>query len=138
MDGGVSLRLATLADVEPLLELLGAGARFAQSRGIDMWPHRFSDELLAGDIERHQLYVGHLAGALVATLTHTFTDPPVWGEDDGRASYVHRLAVSPDQRGRGLGLELLAWAGQTGLRRGRPLLRLDTLQENARLRAWYE
>lgn len=48
MDGGVSLRLATLADVEPLLELLGAGARFAQSRGIDMWPDRFSDELLAG------------------------------------------------------------------------------------------
>jgi len=138
MARGLSLRLAALADVEPLLELLGAGARFAQSRGIDMWPDRFSTELLVGSVERDELYVGHLAGSLVATLTHTYADPPVWGKDDGRASYVHRLAVGPDQRGRGLGRELLSWAGQTGLRRGRPLLRLDTLHENTRLRAWYE
>jgi protein-tyrosine phosphatase len=138
MDGGLSLRPANMGDIDALLELLTAGARYAQSHGVDMWPDRFSTDLLLGDIERRELYVGHLAGALVATLTHTFADLPVWGEDDGRATYVHRLAVSPDQRGRGLGDQVLAWAGEVGLRRGRPLLRLDTLQENARLRAWYE
>jgi len=138
MESGLSLRLASPSDVDPLLDLLGTGARYARSHGIDMWPDRFSSELLLGDIERRELYVGHLAGVLVATLTHTFADPAVWGDDDGRASYVHRLAVSPDQRGKGLGDELLTWAGRTGLARGRPLLRLDTLHENARLRAWYE
>jgi ribosomal protein S18 acetylase RimI-like enzyme len=138
MESGLSLRLAHPGDVDPLLDLLGAGARYARSHGIDMWPDRFSSELLLGDIGRRELYVGHLGGVLVATLTHTFADPTVWGDDDGRASYVHRLAVSPDQRGKGLGDELLAWAGKKGLARGRPLLRLDTLHENARLRAWYE
>jgi len=132
------MRLANPTDVDPLLELLAAGALYAQSQGIDMWPDRFSAELLTGSAERHELYVGHLGGALVATLTHTLSDPPVWGEDDGRASYVHRLAVSPERRGQGLGHQLLTWAGDAGLRRGRPLLRLDTLHENARLRAWYE
>jgi ribosomal protein S18 acetylase RimI-like enzyme len=138
MESGLSLRLANPGDLDPLLDLLSAGARYAQSHGIDMWPDRFSSDLLLGDIERAELYVGHLDGVLVATLTHTFADPPVWGADDGRASYVHRLAVSPDRRGGGLGHELLAWAGWTGVARGRPLLRLDTLHENTRLRAWYE
>jgi ribosomal protein S18 acetylase RimI-like enzyme len=132
------LRLAAEADVAPLLELLGAGARYAQSHGVDMWPERFADELLAADIERGELYVAHDSGVLVATFTHTYADPPVWGDDDRRASYVHRLAVSPERRGTGLGVELLARVGQIGLRRGRGLLRLDTLSENARLRAWYE
>ena len=138
MDGGLSVRLANEHDIDPLLELLGAGARYAQFHGIDMWPERFSDELLLGDIARDELYVGHGGGVLVATLTHTYADPPVWGEDDGRASYVHRLAVSPDRRGTGLGGWLLTWAGEAGRRRDRSLLRLDTLHENARLRAWYE
>jgi protein-tyrosine phosphatase len=138
MDGAPSVRLATEDDIEPLLELLAAGARYALSHGVDMWPERFDTALLLGDIARGELYVAHDGDRLVATLTHTFADPPVWGEDDGRASYVHRLAVGPDRRGSGLGHRLLAWAGETGRRRGRELLRLDTLQENARLRAWYE
>src|ERR1700722_10242401 len=138
MERGLSLRLANPSDVDQLLDLLGTGARYARSHGIDMWPDRFSSDLLLGDIERDELYVGHLDGLLVATLTHTFADRTVWGADDGWASYVDRLAVSPDRRGRGLGDRLVAWAGETGLERGRPLLRLDTLHETARLRAWYE
>ena len=138
MDGALSIRLADEDDIEPLLELLAAGARYAVSHGIDMWPERFETALLLGDIARGELYVAHDADLLVATFTHTFADPPVWGDDDGRASYIHRLAVGPDRRGSGLGHELLAWAGETGRRGGRELLRLDTLQENARLRAWYE
>jgi protein-tyrosine phosphatase len=138
MDGALSIRLATEGDIEPLLELLAAGARYAQSHGVDMWPERFETALLQGDIGRGELYIAHEGDLLVATFTHTFSDPPVWGEDDGRASYIHRLAVGPDRRGSGLGHRLLAWAGETGRGRGRELLRLDTLQENARLRAWYE
>jgi ribosomal protein S18 acetylase RimI-like enzyme len=138
VDGDLSLRPATAADVAAVLELLTAGARYAQSHGIDMWPDRFADEVLLGDIERGELYVALLGDAVVATLTHTFVDLAVWGPDDGRASYVHRLAVSAECRGSGLGPQLLAWAGETGRERGRSLLRLDTLHENARLRAWYE
>jgi protein-tyrosine phosphatase len=138
MDGALSIRLAVEDDIEPLLELLAYGARYALSHGVDMWPERFETVLLQGDIARGELYVAHEGDLLVATLTHTFADPPVWGEDDGRASYIHRLAVGPDRRGSGLGHQLLAWAGETGRRRCRELLRLDTLQENARLRAWYE
>jgi ribosomal protein S18 acetylase RimI-like enzyme len=134
----LSLRRATEADVAAVLGLLTAGARYAQSHGVDMWPDRFADEVLHGDIERGELYVGLVDDAVVATLTYTFVDVAVWGPDDGRASYVHRLAVSAERRGSGLGAQLLAWAGETGLDRGRALLRLDTLHENARLRAWYE
>ena len=138
MDGALSIRPATEGDIELLLELLAAGARHALAHGIDMWPERFETALLQGDIGRGELYVARDGDLLVATFTHTFADPPVWGEDDGRASYIHRLAVAPDRRGSGLGHRLLAWAGETGRRRGRELLRLDTLHENARLRAWYE
>jgi protein-tyrosine phosphatase len=137
-ESGLRVRLATRSDVDPLLDLLAGGARYALANGVDMWPERFADELLTGDIERAALHVVHVDDVLVATFTHTFSDPPVWEVDDGRASYVHRLAVNDAWRGRGFGNQLLGRAGETGRACGRELLRLDTLHENARLRAWYE
>ena len=62
-------------------------------------------------------------GALDATLQLQDADPDIWGADDGRALYLHRLTVARRCSGSGLGGRLLEWAlGESGAR-GRARLR---------------
>ena len=79
-----------------------------------------------------QMLTGH------ATLTLTWADPHVWGEQPDDAGYVHGLAIRRDAAGQGLGAVMLAWAGRAVAAAGRPHLRLDCMAANAGLRAYYE
>ena len=56
---------------------------------------------------------------------------------DGRAGYLHGLAVRRDRAGQGLGEELISWCmGEVG-RRGRESLRLDCMGQNPGLCKYY-
>ena len=77
-------------------------------------------------------------GVIVGTLTLTWADPHVWGEQPDDAGYVHGLAIRRDAAGQGIGAAMLAWAGRAVAAAGRPYLRLDCMATNARLRAYYE
>jgi GNAT superfamily N-acetyltransferase len=80
------------------------------------------------------VWLAERAGEPVGTLTLQWRDP-LW-PDDGRAGYVHRLAV---RRGAaGLGRELLEWAAAAVSEQGRELLRLDCGATNHALRGYYE
>lgn len=134
----LDVRRATFDDHGVVLDVLAQGASYALSQGIDQWPERFPDEMILRGIERHEVHVGVIDGAVVATLTLAWSDPDVWEEDDGQAGYVHRLAVKTERRGVGLGRRLLHWAQVEMDRADRTFLRLDCLERNAQLRRWYE
>ena len=132
------LRRAMLGDLGVVLDLLAQGASFALARGIDQWPERFPPQFILAGIERDEVLVASIDGMAVGTMSLALSDPVVWGPDDGQAGYVHRLAVSTERRGTGLGGRLLDRAQDQVIRAQRSLLRLDCLARNSELRRWSE
>lgn len=131
------VRPAVPAESETIAEMLRM-ATTARPAGTGPWGEHFPE--VAERIARGELYLALCDGEAVGTFQLTWRDPVAWGADglDGRAGYVHRLAVRPSASGRGLGAVLLDEAALLTRRRGRSLLRLDVDTGNAGLRRYYE
>src|SRR5262245_59633300 len=112
-------------DAAAVHALLDEAARWLTARGIRQWaPGAYPAQRVAASVARGEVFVVRGAnGALDATLELAAADPEVWGADDGRALYLHRLTVARACAGRGLGKELLGWALAEAGARGRALLR---------------
>lgn len=133
----VELIRAGAADVELVAGILEEATVLARSRGFDLWPVPFPRDELLALIERHEVYVLLVDGTPAGTFRLQWADPEWWGEDDGRAGYVHKLAVRRAFSGRGLGARMLDLAAERILASGRSLLRLDTQAENPALNRYY-
>lgn len=122
-----------------MLALLDDAALWLQSRGIDQWhPGQWRRENIAEAIDRGEVFLARLDGAVVGTVSLQWRDELFWPGAPNDAGYVHRLAIHSDWHGRGIGRALLEWAATTTATRGRAYVRLDCACENAALRAYYE
>lgn len=134
---GIEVVRAGPADVERVAEILEDATALALSRGFDLWPVPFPRDELLDLIQHHEVYLLIIDGAAASTFRLQWSDPEWWGEDDGRAGYIHKLAVRRQLAGRGLGARMLGLAAERVLARGRDLLRLDTQAENPGLNRYY-
>ncbi|WP_410537484.1 GNAT family N-acetyltransferase [Streptomyces sp. KL2] len=131
-------RLDELGTVESLLR--GASSWLA-SRGIDQWqypPHR--DRIVAA-LEQGVCFLAFEDGEPIATIqVDDFADPEFWSPDDepGAALYVHRMAVSREAAGTGVGGKLLEWAADRAAVQGKRWLRLDAWKDNEGLHQYYK
>lgn len=125
------------SDVNRVCTILEEAARELAARGIDQWPASVERGPVAEAIERGEVYLAVVNGQPAGTLRLQTADPTIWGDDSGDALYIHRLAIRPAYRGRGLGLALLRWAEPVALGRGKTYLRLDCMRENEGLRRYY-
>lgn len=136
---GITIERATERDADAVLAILQDAARWLLSRGIEQWrPEHFQRNALLRHIARGEVFVARRDGQAVGTLSLSWDDLAVWGEQPPVAGYVHGLAISRAEGGRGLGRALLDWAGRRTAAAGRPLLRLDCMTANPVLRAYYE
>lgn len=129
--------------MEAIRDLLAAAGAHARSLGFDQWPTRFSARFVEAGIARGEVFVLEAGGAAgdgraIGVCWLLFEDKEFWGPDDGEALYLHRLAVAAEVRGQGQSPRIIDWALAEVRRRGRRWLRLDCLQANLRLRAFYE
>lgn len=131
MDVPIAPETARSGDAEALRALYAAGGWRPQSRS---WQE------LEARIARGEVAVVRQAGEVVASVTVTWEDEARWGLTgrDGGAGYVHALVRDRQRTPSGLGAELLAWAEARITARGRPLSRLDTAAERARLVGYYQ
>lgn len=134
---------ATAADAETAVGLVQRAARGLLARGIDQWVYYANDAgaaLVRRRVDQHEVYLFHdPTGVPVATLCLQWADADYWGDRglDGRAGYVHQLAVDPAAAGRGVGAFALAWAAARIRAAGRRYFRLDCLAENRALCDYY-
>jgi ribosomal protein S18 acetylase RimI-like enzyme len=129
-------------ELDAVIGLLDARARWLQARGIPQWqsplPQRFVDLLrlhaVSGDV-----FLARLAdGTPVGTFRFEWREPDLWPDDlEGEAGYLFSLATHPDYGGQGVGAALLRWAGDHLRIKGYRYLRLDCLADNATLCAYY-
>lgn len=110
-------------------------------RGIVQWlPSDVDQAGILEEIRAGQWHLVRQAGELVAALRLLWSDPQVWGPDegeDGDAVYVHGLMLDRSLAGRALGERLLGWVAEQGRAAGRSWLRLDSSAANQALRDYY-
>ncbi len=128
---------ARLADAEALVRLRDAAAQWLLDRGVEQWaPGEVHAAVVEAQIGAGEWHVVRAGGDVVAALRLLWDDVLVWGDQPPVAGYVHGLVVDR-LHGRGLGAQLLDWAGEQVGRQGRALLRLDCQEHNGQLRAYY-
>jgi len=99
-----------------LMELFGECTTDMNSKGLYNWNKSYPDpETVKQDILEGTLYLCYLDGKIAAAVTLNENEPPEygaisWSIPRGRILVVHRLAVSPNFRGRGLAIHLMTYA----------------------------
>jgi GNAT superfamily N-acetyltransferase len=146
------LRRATAGDLNEVRWLVHQAADWlTESKGTDQWarpwPSREArDRRLLAGLRHGRTWIvwdGHVPAATVTITTRPNT--AVWSQPaDGcnlseRAVYAHRLVTARNYAGRGLGAELIDWAGMRGWRLyGARWIRIDVWTSNTALHNYYE
>ena len=135
---------ATAVDKPEILLLFQRAVEHLNASGIAQWdavyPHASNVE---EDIQKGQLYLmradGRIAG--VITLNQSF-DPEYqkakWTYQGNDFAVIHRLCVSPDVQGRGVGTRIMRMAEAMLAENGIQSVRLDCFSQNSHSQRLYE
>ncbi|MBR9846300.1 MAG: GNAT family N-acetyltransferase [Algicola sp.] len=138
------IRKATLNDIDCIIEITKACARFMISKQIFQWndyyPNRIAFE---NDVKRDELYVlEHENTTIGCIVISTVIDdeyiPVTWLTPNMNNCYVHRLAVHPKHQGKGFAQELMSFAETFAIENNYTSIRLDTFSKNLRNQKFYE
>lgn len=141
-----TIRQAIPEEAPAILALMVATARWIKETGSIQWSHyleageeqanAIADEARNGEI--YVVYAGDkLAAAFSLLGAQTEWDVRLWGEDQGEATYLHRLAVDRAFSGLGLGLQILDYVAIRTKELGREFLRLDCVAWTEALHRFY-
>ena len=141
------IREASYSDIDGIVALYDAARRYFADAGIPQWQVGGPDADSAfADVEDGICYVVvSPAGALEGTFVLDFSGEPAYdrlteGEWSASGEYaaLHRVAVAPDCKGRGIGGEMVAFAEARCRDAGVEALRGDTHELNAPMRRMLE
>ncbi|WP_342645670.1 GNAT family N-acetyltransferase [Mucilaginibacter sp. CSA2-8R] len=128
----MNIRLATLADIDAIMQLVKEVVPMMQATGNLQWDDHYPDaEVFTADVQADQLWVadvdGHIAGVIAITLGQEpeYGQVPEWDINE-TAVVAHRLAVSPSMQGKGIANSLLQQCEVVARQKNIPLIRLDT------------
>lgn len=126
-------------DADGILQMRESAARWLLSKGVRQWePGEVTLAEVVQQVHDRQWWVLRGGGRLRGALRLLDEDPATWLEPGSEAAlYVHGLVVARDESGAALGAALLRWAESVAEQRKVALLRLDAVESNARLRAYY-
>jgi ribosomal protein S18 acetylase RimI-like enzyme len=141
---------ATVGDLPVVLGLIDEASKWLRSKGTDQWARAWPSEperdmrVLTG-LRNGKTWIVWDGDVAAATVTIANSrNPDVWKESGAtcdlseKAVYVHRLIIARKYAGRGLGAELINWAGLRGKRKNRAKwIRIDVWTSNLALHAFY-
>lgn len=131
----MTIRRAALTDIPAIMNVIKEVVPLMNAAGNFQWNETYPNpEAFAKDIELNQLWVADMDGdiaGIAAITTEQYPEYAQVGLDISQeAVVVHRLAVSPRYRGKGVAEALMYEADAEAIRKGLKLLRIDTNSEN--------
>ncbi len=138
------IRPAKLGEIPNIIGLARACALHMIGMGIEQWNDLYpSEDAFLKDHSRGELYVmeasGHIVGCItVSSLMDEEYKSVQWLTPNRNNIYVHRLAVLPEEQGKGLGRQLMDWTENRAKYEDRVSVRLDTFSRNKRNQRFYE
>lgn len=136
---------ATIEQLDTIERIYRAcGARLAE-QGFHNWGDFYPPRAtIINDIQTQNLWVlsandGELLGMVVVDKIEPAVYQSIrWHWQTPHASYIHRLAVSPYQQGKGFAVRLMLEAERIARQRGSDAMRLDAYSINSQLLRFYE
>ena len=138
----MEFRLATCKDSQKIQQIFDQGTAYFKELGIDQWQDGYPNEdVISDDISKKQCYVAcdknDIYGVIVMTLIeeddYLTVEGGAW-RYEGDYGVIHRLAVNKNYPAKGLSYELVAYAEQMALEKGRMIMRVDTHKDNLGMR----
>ncbi|RSD23032.1 GNAT family N-acetyltransferase [Mesobacillus subterraneus] len=139
------IKLAAFNDGKKVINLLKRSAQWMKDNSINQWQYLLSggdDEEILNAIKGNETYIVLNDQDIIATFTlspdQSEWDRHIFGPEANLDSlYMHRLAVSPDIIGKGLGKEILDWIFEN-VKTDKKFLRLDCVAGNHKLNQFYQ
>jgi GNAT superfamily N-acetyltransferase len=136
-------------DLTAVHRLIGAASSWLRTKNTAQWaapwPNKVErDKRIREDLRARRTWIVWDEKIPVATLTTTDKyNADVWAESkcdlSESAVYVHRLVTARSHAGRGLGAEMIDWAGLRGsVEYGAKYIRIDVWTDNAALHEYYK
>lgn len=131
----MQIRLATLNDIPAIMQVITEVVPLMRAVGNLQWDNTYPNPaVFEKDISLNQLWVadadGNIAG-VAAITTEQYSEYAQVGLDISQtAIVVHRLAVSPRYKEKGIAITLMEQAEKEAIRRGIKFLRIDTNTQN--------
>jgi len=138
------IRKATLKDIDSIMPITKACARFMIEKNIFQWNEHYPNRAaFEQDVKRNELYVLELDNTIVGCIViSTFMDseyiPIQWLTPNEDNIYIHRLAIHPEHQGKGCAQRLMDFAENSAKQNNFKSIRLDTFSQNKRNQKFYE
>ncbi|MBW1598686.1 GNAT family N-acetyltransferase [Streptomyces sp. JJ38] len=132
----LTIRPATADDIVDIVAMLADDALGAQRESPDdLTPYRTAFAAIAADPQQH-LVVAERDGRTVGTLQLTVI--PGLSRQGASRALIEAVRVHADERGSGLGSDLIRWAVQEARRLGCPLVQLTSDASRTDAHRFYE
>jgi GNAT superfamily N-acetyltransferase len=133
----LQLEVASLADVDRVLDLRRSVAGWLAAEGIDLWQSPLDRGRLTAWIAQGAVLVHRAGDRIAGTVVVLACDPDTWGLDATPAVYVHLLMVDRSRAGENLGALILKHVEEMARTHGARYVRLDAGSDLQRLQRWY-
>ena len=135
-----ALVLAQPEDFQRAMDILNAGREFQREQGFIQWPDGYPDEeSIRCDLRDGLGYVVKVDCVIAAYMYIGFDGDPAYPKikgswnHNGPYAVVHRIAIAPEFRDRGLGSITFRLIEEFCKSKGFDILRIDTDEENKRM-----
>ncbi len=134
----MNIRVGKKEDLNDIMIIINEAKAYFKNANIDQWQDGYpNEESILEDIKKGYCFVLELDGKLVGTSAIIFEDDPTyevieegqWKQNDSYG-VIHRVAVLPGYKGRGLANAFFAFAKEECKRRKVHALRADTHDNN--------
>lgn len=137
------IRKAILSDLDGIMDIVKATVEIMNREGNYQWNAQYPvHKDFASDIENGSLYVYELDSKIAGFMCVDSDQPAEYEPLEWTSCQdfliVHRAAISPDFRKRGIATKLLEYAEEIALSIGASSLRTDTSSENDKMNALFK
>jgi len=130
---------AEIKEIPDIMNIIKNAQKYLKEEGIDQWQNNYPNpETLVNDINNQNSYLIKKENKIIATAAIIFGEDPTYnlienGEWISKGLYgvIHRAAVAPEYRGRGIISLIFKKTFQMGLDLGAKSIRIDTHQDNS-------
>lgn len=143
----MEIRLASLSDLDRIMEIVADAQRFMKQSGVDQWQNGYpTREAFADDIAKGACHVFTVEGKVAGVISVFFeqeesyntVEDGAWLAGDAPYAVFHRAAVGADYRGMGIAGQMLSYLENLAIERGFKSIRGDTHQDNKAMRGLLE
>ncbi|MFT6922786.1 MAG: GNAT superfamily N-acetyltransferase [Crocinitomicaceae bacterium] len=133
-----------LHELDAILRLTRACGKHMRDNGIDQWDENYPDRTsLLNDLTTETLFAYRENGIVLGIVVLNESQDEEYGEihwstsDTDKNIVVHRLAVHPDQQGKGIARKIMDFAEVYAKDERYDAIRLDTFSQNPRNQKFY-